>query len=403
MRILMINSVCGIRSTGRICTDLAEALQKQGHEVRIGYGRESVPEKYRHLAVKISSEAEVRLHGLKARLFDADGLGSRLATARFLRWVKEYDPDVIHLHNLHGYYINVPMLFRYIIKNKKKVVWTLHDCWAFTGHSGTCDAVGCEKWETGCGHCPLTHRYPKSALDGSRRNYKWKQALFSSVENMILVTSSAWLTGLVKRSFFKNRRIEVIPHGVDADAFRPVESDFRKKNGIEEKIMLLGCATAWGKSKGLHDFVTLSRRLDDRFSIVLVGLTEEQASQLPDRILALGRTQSTEELAGLYSAADLFVNLSYVDSFSMVNREALFCETPVLTYRTGGCAECLNGKNGISFEKGDLESVAVFLNEKYQKDSFVCERIDATVPADPCSVGAVVGRYTEVLRDFAAK
>ena len=397
MRILMINSVCGIRSTGRICTDLAEALEKQGHEVKIGYGRESVPEKYRRFAVRISSEAEVRLHGLKARLFDADGLGSKYATARFLRFIEEFDPDVIHLHNLHGYYINVPMLFRYIIKNNKRVIWTLHDCWAFTGHSGTCDKISCEKWEHGCEHCPLTHGYPKSLLDRSKRNYSWKKELFSSVKDLTLITSSHWLTGLVKRSFLKEKNIVIIPHGVNADAFRYLENDFKQKHGIQEKNMLLGCATAWSKTKGLDDFIALSERLDDRYAVVLVGLKPDLLARMPARILAFGRTQNTEELAKLYSAADIFVNLSYVDSFSMVNREALFCETPVLTYETGGCAECLNGKNGISFKKGDLDAVVHFLNETYQRDMFVCEKINEDALQDPCSMKAAAQKYVNVI------
>ena len=397
MKILMINSVCGIRSTGRICTDLAEALEKQGHEVKIGYGRETVPEKYRRFAVRISSETEVRLHGLKARLFDADGLGSRHATARFLRWVKEYDPDVIHLHNLHGYYINVPMLFRYIIENKKKVIWTLHDCWAFTGHSGTCDKVNCEKWENGCERCPLTRGYPTSYMDWSKRNYGWKKRLFTAVDDLTLVASSRWLTGLAKRSFFKDKKIVTIPHGVTLHQFYPMGSDFKKKNGIDEKIMLLGCATAWSQAKGLNDFKVLSEQLNARYAIVLVGLKPDQIENMPDNIIALGRTQSVEELARLYSAADLFVNLSYVDSFSMVNREALCCGTPILTYETGGCAECLNGKNGISFKKGDLAGVIGFLNATASFETFSVELPSPQAMGDPCHVDVVMEKYSDLL------
>ena len=150
MKVLMINSVCGIRSTGRICTDIAEELEKQGHDVKIAYGRETVPEKYQKYAVRIGTDLDVKLHGIKTRLFDRHGFGSKRATKKFIKWVEEYDPDVIHLHNLHGYYINIKILFDYLKKANKKVVWTLHDCWAFTGHCTHFDFVGCNKWKCKC-------------------------------------------------------------------------------------------------------------------------------------------------------------------------------------------------------------------------------------------------------------
>ena len=200
----------------------------------------------------------------------------------------------------------------------------------------------------------------------------------------------------------KEKKVVVIPHGVNDTSFLYLKNDFKQTHGLENKIMLLGCATAWSKAKGLDDFIALSEELDERFAIVLVGLKSELISRLPARIMAFGRTQNTEELAKLYSAADLFVNLSYVDSFSMVNREALFCQTPVLTYETGGCAECLNGKNGISFAKGDLDSVVKFLNETYRKDLFTCEMVNGDRLQDPCSMRAAAQRYVDVLQNIVA-
>ena len=168
----MINSVCGIRSTGRICTDLAVALEAQGHEVKIAYGREHVPEQYKRFSVRIGNDLSVKTHGALARLYDADGRGSILATKKFMSWVKEYNPDVVHLHNIHGYYINTKILFDYLIRSNKRVIWTLHDMWSFTGHSGTCDAKQCEKWKTGCNTCPAYRGYPESFVDRSKENYQ---------------------------------------------------------------------------------------------------------------------------------------------------------------------------------------------------------------------------------------
>lgn len=372
----MVNSVCGIRSTGRICTDLALALETEGHEVKIAYGREHVPEQYKKYAVRIGSDLDVNLHGVKARLFDADGLGSKSATKRFIEWVAEYDPDIIHLHNLHGYYINVPLLFEYITNHNKKVIWTFHDMWPFTGHSGTCDMHNCEKWKTGCESCPAYKEYPSSFKDASSRNYHWKKALFTRVKDMTIVTPSRWLAGLVQRSFLKNGKIEVIPNGIDIKQFRPLKNDFKDFYGIQNKILLMGCATWWGESKGLNDFYTLSEKLDDRFKIVLVGLDKKQIRELPDKILGIERTNSVKELSQIYSAADVFLNLTYADNFPTVNLEALSCGTPVITYKTGGSAECLDGKNGRCFEKGDLNAVVHFLENEYSPDLFVVTKFD---------------------------
>lgn len=402
MKILMINSVCGIRSTGRICTDLATALESQGHEVKIAYGRENVPEQFGKYAVRIGSDLDVKLHGIKARLLDASGFGSRRATVKFIRWVKEYDPDVIHLHNIHGYYIHVGILFDYLRTCGKKIIWTLHDCWTFTGHSGTCDQVSCEKWKNECNHCPLIHDYPKSFVDNSRKNYIRKKELFTSVDELIFVTPSKWLSGLVKSSFFKDKKVVVIPNGVDTEQFYPLDSDFKKDHGIQDKVMLLGCASAWGKAKGLEDFKTLAENLDSRFQVVLVGLTKEQIALMPSSIICIERTQSIKELAQIYSAADLFVNLTYADVFPTVNIEALACETPVLTYDTGGCAECLHDKNGISFEKGNLSDVIRFLNTEYHSGMFEGKAPECTADVpNPYSKELSIQQYIDIIQESA--
>ena len=228
MRVLMINSVCGRKSTGRICADLASRFAEKGHEVKIAYGMGPVPSQFNHFAVQIDSYFDIRIHGLRSRLSDGDGLGSYYATKKFLKWVDLFKPDVIHLHNIHGYYINAPLLFDYIKKNKIKTIWTLHDMWSFTGHGCTCESKKCDKWKVGCDSCPAINDYPKSYVDKSNRNYKWKKEAFTSIDDLTLVAPSKWLANLVMASFFNDNRIEVIYNGIDLQRFKPTDNRIKK-------------------------------------------------------------------------------------------------------------------------------------------------------------------------------
>ena len=348
MRVLQINSVCGIRSTGRICTDLADVLLQDGHECKIAYGRESVPEKYRKIAVRIGNDLDAKMHALQSRIFDNAGFGSRLATEKFIEWVKEYNPDIIHLHNIHGYYINIEVLFKYLAESNKPVIWTLHDCWAFTGHCAYFSYVKCDKWKTGCFNCPQKKRYPLSLLwDASKQNWQKKKALFTSVKNMTLVTPSKWLANEVKKSFLSNYPMNVIANGIDLDVFKPTPSDFKEKNGLVCKKIILGVASSWSECKGLKDFIELSKILDEKYKIVLVGLSGNQIKELPENVMAISRTNNVKELAEIYTAADIFFNPTYEDNFPTVNLEAQACGTPVITYRTGGSVESVPEKNVV--------------------------------------------------------
>lgn len=357
MKVLMINVVCGIRSTGRICTDLAQALEDQGHTVKIAYGREQVPEQYQKYAVRIGTDRDVKLAGAEARLLDNAGFSNKKATEKFIEWVKQYDPDVIHLHNLHGYYINVEVLFKYLKTCGKKIIWTLHDCWAFTGHSAYCDAIKCTRWENGCHNCPQTGEYPKSYVDHSKRNWNRKKDLFTNVPNLTIVTPSHWLAGLVKKSFLKDYPVEVIHNGIDTTKFYPLKNDFRKFYHLEDKFILLGVASSWDKMKGLDDFVKLADLLDDSYKIVLVGLTDEQIEKLPQKILGIKRTNSVKELVYIYSDSNLLLNLSYCESYSNVNMEAMKCGTPVIAYDTGGSPETVRKYGGYIIKQGNLKTL----------------------------------------------
>jgi len=365
MKVLQINSVCGIRSTGRICTDLAELLEREGHECKIAYGRESVPEQYQKYAVRIGNDWDVKLHALRARLFDCAGFGSKRATEKFIQWVREYDPDVIHLHNIHGYYINIEVLFDYLRESGKPVIWTLHDCWAFTGHCTHFDAVGCDKWRTrSCANCSQKHNYPESVFqDRSSYNLKQKMQIFANCPNLTLVTPSRWLADLVQESFLGYAPTYVLPNGIDLAMFRPTESDFRAEWGLIDKTVVLAVASCWHTYKGYDDIIRLSTMLDEGYKIVMVGVTEEQKAALPSNVLGITRTNSMQELAEIYTAADRFINLTYEDNYPTVNFEAQACGTPVITYRTGGSPETLDPDSGIVVEKGDVEAVARVLRE----------------------------------------
>ena len=357
MKVLMINVVCGIKSTGRICTDIATLLCKQGHDVKIAYGREQVPEQFQSISHRIGSDFDVNIHGLKARFMDNSGFGSKRVTERFVRWIEEYDPDVIHLHNLHGYYINVKVLFDYLRKSKKKVIWTLHDCWPFTGHCCYFDYIGCDKWGKGCHTCPLKHEYPKSIWwDRSKANYEKKNKLFSALNDMTVVTPSHWLADLVKESFLKDCRVKVIHNGIDVNVF---SSNLAEKGNVhipEGKKVVLGVAAIWNKRKGIDDFLKLSEMLDESYQIVLVGLSETQIQALPSNIIGIRRTNDVQELAALYSRASVYVNSTYEDNYPTTNLEAIACGTPVISYETGGSSESAK-LFGDVVKKGDVDAL----------------------------------------------
>ncbi len=368
MKVLLINSVCGIGSTGKICGALAEGFEAQGHEAKIAYGRDPfVPEQYRKYAVRIGSDLDVRLHGVGSRLLDRHGFFSKRATKAFLEWAEGYDPDLLWLHNLHGYYLHVGLLFDWIkSRPQMQVKWTLHDCWAFTGHCTHFTAAQCEGWKSGCGHCPEKGQYPASLLaDNSEMNYKQKKATFTGVKDMTLITPSQWLADLVGQSFLKEYPVEVCHNTVDQEIFKPTPSTFREKHRLEDKKIILGVAGVWTDRKGFQDFIKLSEMLDDSYRIILVGVNEQQIKQLPSNIIGIGRTANQAELAQIYSAADVFFNPTYEDNYPTVNLEAEACGTPVITYATGGCPETVSRSDSMVVPVGDYPSALVAIEERF--------------------------------------
>lgn len=341
MKILMINSVCGVKSTGRICTDLAKELEKNGHEVKIAYGREKVPLEYQKYAIRIGNNLDVKIHGLQSRLFDMAGFGSKKVTQKFIEWIKKYNPDVIHLHNLHGYYINIEILFQYLKKEfRGKIIWTLHDCWAFTGHCAYFDYIRCEEWKKECKRCVQKKEYPKCVgVSNSNNNFFKKKQLFTGIDNLIIVTPSQWLADLVKNSFLKEYKVKVIHNGIDTRIFKKIETNIKFRYNLKDKKIILGVAAIWDRRKGLDYFIELSNKLDNSYQIVVIGINKEQKQQLPQNIIGILKTSSVKELIEWYSVADIFVNPTLEDNYPTTNLEAIACGTPVITFNTGGSLE----------------------------------------------------------------
>ena len=349
MRMLLVNSVCGIYSTGKIVAQIARQFEAKGWEVRIGDGRyAAVPEGCRKWAIPIGGIFERCIHQVVTRSFDwhGDRICSWLATRRFLKWAEEWKPDVLWLHNIHGYYLNYELLFGWIKRHPDmEVRWTLHDCWAFTGHCVYFTMADCEKWKTGCcGKCFEKGQYPKSWLFGAARsNWERKRAAFCGVRKMTLVTPSKWLADLTRESFLKEYPVEVVHNTIDTKVFRPTESDFRERNGLIGKQIVLGVASSWGSRKGFVDFLKLRALLDESYEIVLVGLSLRQMKALPQGVLGIPRTRSAKDLAAIYTAADWFFNPTREDNYPTVNLEAAACGCRIVTYDVGGCAETVEG------------------------------------------------------------
>lgn len=396
MRILQINSVCGVGSTGRIATDIYGLVQDQGHDCVIAYGRGKAPETIK--TIKIGSRCDKYVHGAITRIFDAHGFGSYMATKRLLEKINAYKPDIIHLHNLHGYYVNIKLLFDYFKEANIPLVWTLHDCWAFTGHCSHFDHAGCTKWITGCFSCPLKRDYPAGlCFDNSKWNYEQKKKLFTQVRQMTLVAPSKWLATMVKQSFLRNYNVRVINNGIDLSIFKPATSKFRQQYGINGKFLILGVANAWGTKKGYTYFIELAQQLEKDEAIAMVGLSENQKRTLPANIIGIKRTNNATELAEIYTAADVFLNPTLDETFGLVNIEALACGTPVITFNTGGSPETIDESCGfITAEKSITEIRASINKLKSNKiDSASCTARAAFFDKRVCFEG-----YLELYKDL---
>ena len=320
---------------------IAETAQKGGAEALLCYPKSrSNAKKQREGDLLIGNRISRNIHLMLSEWSGLNGMFSVFSTLNFLRKIDRWKPDIVHLHNLHNCYINLPLLFRYLKRNKVRTIWTLHDCWAMTGKCPHFTMAKCDKWKTECSHCPQLKSYPAALVDQTRLMWKLKWKWFTGVENMTIVTPSRWLADLVKQSYLKDYPVKVIHNGIDLSVFKPTASDFRERHGIPaDKPILLGVAFGWGERKGLDVFVKLAEDLGDAYQIVLVGTDDRTDTQLPANILSIHRTQDQHELAEIYSAADAFVNPTREEVLGMVNIEALACGTPMITFETGGSPE----------------------------------------------------------------
>ena len=357
LKILQINTVCGSGSVGRIAVDIYHTLEKNGDKGMIAYGRRTAPEGIR--AFRFGSPLDMGAHVLSTFFRGEHGFASGRQTKRLIGRIRKWNPDVIHLQNIHGFVLQVEILFAYLKEAGKPVVWTLHDCWPYTGHCAFYDYTACEGWKTGCRACREYQRtYPYALFrNHTIQNYERKRTAFTGVADLTIVTPSRWLAGEVKQSFLKEYPVQVIPNGIDRKCFRPVKSLLRQRLGLEGRFVILGVANVWERRKGLEYFVKLSGRLSGEYKVILIGLTKKQIKSLPENIIGLERTSSAEELAEYYSMADVFVNATLEDNFPTTNLEALACGTPVITFNTGGSPESVDESCGQVVPKGDTEAL----------------------------------------------
>lgn len=363
-RIVQINPVLRTStSTGRIMQEIGALAESAGWRNWCAYGRgRDGIRPCATAAIAVGNRRSTALHGLVTRAFDRHGLGSARATRAFVQQLADIDPDIVHIHNIHGYFLNYPILFEYLRDSRARVVWTVHDCWLYTGHCYYYSAVGCDRWQSGCGKCPQRGAFPRSILvDRSRCNFADKRRWFTSVprDHMVIVPVSEWMRGEMARSFLSEYPFQVIHNGIDTSVFRPyADSDVREKLGIgpDQKI-ILGLASVWSAEKGLDDLISLVPRLRPDETLVMVGVDAKTGRRLPPRVKWLRRTENIAMLAQLYSAASAFVNPTYQDNYPTVNLEAIACGTPVVTYRTGGSVESVTPATGRIVAQGDTDGL----------------------------------------------
>ncbi len=351
-KILVINSVYNKGSTGHIIKDLSLIINSNNFECFIAYGRKKIKLDNDHVFY-FGNIISFLIHVLVSRLLDLHGKGSFFATKKLIKHIERINPDLINLHNIHGYYLNYKILFNYLKKNNIPVVWTLHDCWSYTGHCAYYSFNKCDGWiKNECLKCLHKETYPASILlSNSHRNYKTKCGIFSSIEKITIVTPSNWLKNEVSKSFLNSKNIILINNGINTEVFKPIKT-------IESnKKIILGIANVWERRKGFHDFIKLSTFLKNDEIIVLIGLTKKQLKKLPKNIIGITRTDNQDQLIDWYSKALVFVNPTYEDNFPTTNLEALACGTPVITYNTGGSPEALNDKIGFVVNTGMVEQI----------------------------------------------
>lgn len=366
-KLLLINVALNWGSTGKIVEGIGKLALSNGWEVYVAHGA-----RYQNhsllQSIQVTSKAGEWAHYIESSLFDGQGLGSRCATNRFLKRLDEIKPDLAHIHNIHGCYINYPQLFTYLKERNIPVVWTLHDCWSMTGHCVYFERSRCNKWKSGCYSCPQLRDFPSSyLLDRSRRNYALKKSLFTSMEDMQITTVSSWLKGVTEQSYLGKFPITVVSNGIKTDSFKPTECDIRKRYNLESKKILLGVATGFEDRKGIKDYVKLASKLPSEYKLVLVGVSKYDKQLLPKKVVAIDKANGMGELAGLYSCADALLSLSYEETFGMTIAEAMACGTPAIVYDNTAQPELITPETGKVVPTGDVDVVLSAIEEVCSK------------------------------------
>ncbi len=351
MKVVQINCTAS-GSTGNIAKAIHKQLLKDGNESYIFYEGGTPTEEN---MLRIGNYFGLHSHAVLSRNLGRQGYFSRFSTLKLIKRLKKIQPDIIHLHNLHGSYLNLPMLFRYLKKAKSQIVITLHDCWLFTGKCPYFTVAKCYKWKEECGNCPQLVTYPRSKIDTTKKCLADKKKWLSGFDGrMNIYAVSKWLRDTAKESFLSKYPIKTIYNGINTEVFRPLDgTSVKNKYGLNNKFIILGVAFAWDKRKGLDEFLELSENLTEDEVIVLVGLTAEQTRKMPPNIIGITRTEDQEELAQLYSAADVFVSTSKEETFGLVTAEAMACSTPVIVYNLTACGEIVTPDCGIVREENE--------------------------------------------------
>lgn len=394
MKVLQINATYGSGSTGKICYSVAKLMDKENIEHLTLYSQGSLKAEN---AVKIKNKTYYKIQALKSRVFGNYGFNSSSATKEIIWQIKEFSPDIVHLHNIHGHNVNLKMLFTFFKKNPQiKLFWTFHDCWVFTAYCPHYTMAKCYKWQSECSHCKSRKEY-SWFFDKSKKLFNRKKELFTGL-NLTIITPSEWLAGEVKKSFLKDYPVKVINNGIDLSVFKPTGSDFREKHGIDkDKFLLSGVAFGWGERKGLDVFIKLSERLDkNKYAIVLVGGNAETDKLLPKDIISIRRTQNQTELAEIYSSCDLFVNPTREENYPTVNMESIACGTPVITFKTGGSPEIINEKTGAVVDCDDINGLIKEIERIRKERPFTKE--DCVLRAEEFDADKKFKEYTELYK-----
>lgn len=373
-KVVQINPVVSFGSTGRIVEQIGRIAQNRGWESYVAYSARFNNTSTSKL-IPVGNRLDASMHALYTRIFDRHGLASASATKKLVNKLIKLKPEIVHLHNIHGYFINYPILVNYLMESNAYTIWTFHDFWPITGHCTYFFDVKCEKWKTQCSHCPKKKLYPKSIVfDNSRQNHHLKREYFSKLKKLTIAPVSKWVSSLVSESFLGKNEILPIYNGVDTDVFFPKKNTEKLKTdlGLQGKFVLLGLATTWGKRKGWDDYFMLSKKIPDDIRIIMVGVDAEQKELLPSNILGIERTENLDKLVELYSMADIVLNISYQETFGLTTAEGLACGTPSIVYNCTASPELIDQQTGIIVEPGDVDGVlsAILTIKNKTKESF---------------------------------